>query len=131
MIGIVVVGLVFVFSLLSMVFSLLLFQDKKAENARLTVIELQLTNIETYLKQLSEEVESSIDDPGPIQTLDGRFRAINPEDLLKQILDSQGRIDIDLSKMTPNDFQKFLNDINSEPPFDEEEDDESEDWKNK
>lgn len=136
-IGVISALTVLICTVLNVVFSSLLVTDKRNENDKFALLEKQLTNIETYLKQLSEEIETSLGDDIPpgmkFHSLDGRFHGNSWQDILRQQMLADG---VDITKMTPGDFKKFLDDINSETSLDEEEDDdegddESEKWKTK
>ena len=127
-----VLGVVFSLTIVNTILIVLLFQDKKNENVR-------LSNIELYLKELSEEVESQVGDDLPatpmFHSVDGKYHGRSLPELLQQMMkDPNNNIPKDIDPTDPEIIKQFLKDINSEPEYDEEDDDEedsADDWKKK
>lgn len=124
------VGLILVGTIINTMLTVLLFQDKKDENVR-------LANIEKYLKELSEEVESSTDDQNDapfsptFHSVDGKYHAKTLGELWQMMKeDPKYNIPPDADFTNPEIIKQFLRDINSEIPYEEDDDeeDEKEDW---
>ena len=133
-IEVLVFGLMFLATVVNTILIFLLFQNKKSENER-------LANIEHYLKELSEEVETQVSPDSSemkmFHSVDGKYHASSLPELIKMMMqDPENGIPQGADPSDPKVIQEFLNSINSEPQFDEEYDDDDDDdpadrWKNK
>lgn len=124
-------GVLFVSSIINTIFIILLFQDRKEGNVRLALIE-------EYLKTLSEEVENQVGPDTPpeamFHSMDGRYHGHTVQELLQQMSrDPNSGLPKDLDFTDPKVIEKFLQDINSEEEYNDDEDDEDsgDSWKGK